>query len=89
VLKLDLTATRAVFSDLNSLIAQINRLRQAAGLLPLLPTDIVSTPIQAYLRSCEDGVWLELQDLIIPLSADRLTRTDLADPPYPCKHLKL
>ncbi len=86
VLKLDIATTRAVFSDLNGLIAQINRLRQQAGLLPLLPTDILSTPIQAYLRSCEDGVWFKLRGLIIPLSGDTLPspnvvrRAVLADP---------
>lgn len=77
VLKQDVTTTRAVFSDLNSLVAEINRFRQAAGLLPILSTDSLSTPSQAYLRSCKDQDWLKFQTLIAPLQAPSLTRAGL------------
>lgn len=68
VLQLDTNANDAVLRSLRVLTGEITAVKQRLGDLPFVSTEVLSTPIQAYLRRCEEPVWLKLQGLLDPLT---------------------
>ena len=68
VLQLDTNANDAVLRSLRALTGEITAVKQRLGDLPFVSTEVLSTPIQAYLRRCEEPVWLKLQGLLDPLT---------------------
>jgi hypothetical protein len=68
VLQLDTNVNDAVLRSLRALTAEISTVKHRLGDLPFVSTEVLSTPIQAYLRRCEEPVWLKLQGLLTPLT---------------------
>ena len=67
VLKVDPTTTDTALRALGNSMAQLTTLRREAGPLPFVPTDVISTQMQIYLRRSNDATWLKLRSLVAPL----------------------
>lgn len=72
VLRIEEATNDAVLRSLNNLMAQIGDLRHQAGVVPFVPTGVLSTQVQTYLRRSDDATWLKLRSLIDPLANDSL-----------------
>lgn len=68
VLQFDSNVNDAVLRSLRGLTGEITTVKHRVGDLPFVSTEDLSTPIQAYLRRCEEPVWLKLQGLLAPLT---------------------
>lgn len=72
MLQIDPTASEQVIRATTNLLNQLNEIRQAAGALPFVPTDHLSTDTQTYLRAAPVAEWLQvewrLQSLTAPTS---------------------
>ncbi|QQE66638.1 HDIG domain-containing protein [Leptolyngbya sp. BL0902] len=68
VLKVDTTATETALRSLQNATAQLTTLRREAGPFPFVPTDVLSTQVQTYLRRSNDATWLKLRSFVLPLS---------------------
>jgi putative nucleotidyltransferase with HDIG domain len=68
VLKVDPTTTDTTLRTIDTSIAQLTTLRREAGPLPFVPTDVLSTQMQIYLRRSNDATWLKLRSLVSPLA---------------------
>lgn len=66
VLQLDLEATQKTTRTLNSLLQQASSLRTQAGQMPFAPTEILSTPVQRYIRRAEEADWIMLSTMVLP-----------------------
>ena len=67
VLQVDTSVNDTVLRSLRALTGEITALKQQVGALPFVSTEVLSTPIQAYLRRCDEADWLKLRGLIDPL----------------------
>ena len=67
VLKVDSSTTDVTLRSLSDLMATLTTLRQEAGRLPFVPTEVLSTQVQLYLRRSNDATWLKVHSLVAPL----------------------
>ncbi|MBD0336064.1 MAG: hypothetical protein ICV62_11295, partial [Cyanobacteria bacterium Co-bin13] len=66
VLKIDVEANARITRTLNSLLQQASTLRSQAGQFPFTATEILSTPVQRYVRRADEAEWVELSSLVLP-----------------------
>ena len=64
MLQIDPTVNDKVLRSVNNLLHQLGDLRQSAGSVPFLPTNVLSTQVQTYLRSADEAEWLQVVSLI-------------------------
>lgn len=66
VLQLDPEANAQIERTLTDLIQQAEALRAKAGSIPFAPTEVLSTPVQRYIRQVEEAEWVAVTSLVLP-----------------------
>ncbi|MBD2260147.1 HDIG domain-containing metalloprotein [Pseudanabaena sp. FACHB-2040] len=66
VLRIDVEANVRINRTLNSLLQQASMLRSQAGQFPFTSTEVLSTPVQRYVRRADEAEWVELSSLVLP-----------------------
>jgi cyclic-di-AMP phosphodiesterase PgpH len=71
VLMVDLAVNQEIYQSAQRYLDQVKKLRQQAGAFPYVPTSILSTETQQYLRLVEDQEWRSIQSTIAePVAPD-------------------
>lgn len=78
ILKIDSTTDESILRSLDNLLDQVSSIRRDAGALPFVPTGILSTQVQGYLRQADDASWFKIRGLVEPPSPESLTAAELS-----------
>lgn len=77
ILKVDSTTNETVQRSLDNLLDQVGNIRREAGPLPYVPTSVLSTQVQTYLRQADNASWLKIRGLVEPSTGPSIANDDL------------